>query len=232
MKKPLISVIIPVYNGERYLADAIGSVLSQTYSSVELIVADDGSTDRTAEIVSHFCNRLYYLPCKHAGFGATLNRGIAAATGRYLAFLDADDLWMERKLELQIKAITEKDVNMVFGHIQQFISPELDDEDKDKFVYKAAPMPAYCSSTIMVSKELFYKIGEFTTEYPAGEFIEWFMRAKDLGVTIHLLPDIIAKRRLHLHNTTRILRQQKNHINYARILKAGINRRRATNNKK
>src|ERR1700758_706720 len=100
-EKSLISVIIPVYNAEKYLAEAIESVLAQTYRPIEVIVVDDGSTDSSADIAKRFASVRYCFQ-SHSGLGATRNRGIDLSQGKFLAFLDADDLWVEDKLTHQM----------------------------------------------------------------------------------------------------------------------------------
>ncbi len=92
---PLVSVGIPVYNCERFLAEAIESVLAQTYRHVEVIVVDDGSVDHSADIAGNFGPRVRYCYQKNSGIGAARNRGLALASGELLAFLDADDCWVK-----------------------------------------------------------------------------------------------------------------------------------------
>ena len=96
--------MIPAFDAERYLGDAIESILRQTCPPVELIVVDDGSSDRTPEIALSFGDSVRCVRQPHSGIGAALNRGIAMAHGALLAFLDADDLWTENKLALQLEA--------------------------------------------------------------------------------------------------------------------------------
>lgn len=109
---------MPAYNGERFIAQSILSVLAQTYRGLELIVIDDGSTDRTADIVREFQktdNRIRYIRQKNSGQAAARNTGIRDSQGDLIAFLDQDDLWLEQKLEVQIKAIDEAGVDVVFS---------------------------------------------------------------------------------------------------------------------
>ena len=104
-----ISVIIPVFNGERTIRETIESVLAQTFSDFELIIIDDGSQDATLEIVEEFSDsRLKLFSYQNAGLAASRNRGIANATGEYVAFIDADDLWTPDKLNAQYQALQEK----------------------------------------------------------------------------------------------------------------------------
>jgi len=105
---PLISVIIPAYNAEKTIQQTIESVLNQTLSDFEILVINDGSTDRTLEIVSQIDDaRLRVFSYANAGVAPTRNRGLTQATGEYISFLDADDLWTPDKLEAQLKALQE-----------------------------------------------------------------------------------------------------------------------------
>ena len=97
-----ISVIIPAYNYARYLAEAIDSALGQTYAPLEVIVVDDASTDDTPRVLAAYGQRIRAIRQPNGGAGAARNTGIAAARGEYVAFLDADDVWLPRKLELQM----------------------------------------------------------------------------------------------------------------------------------
>ena len=115
-----ISVIIPVYNCDRYLAQAIESVLAQTYQPMEIIVVDDGSTDNSGAVAKNFGSSVRYYFHDNSGLGATRNRGIELAQGNFLAFIDADDLWVENKLSHQIAAFeTNPQLDIVFGLAQQ-----------------------------------------------------------------------------------------------------------------
>ncbi len=100
---PRISVIIPCYNNKPYIRECLNSVLSQTFSDYEVIVVDDGSTDGTGEIIQNYLPRVRYLRQSNQGPAAARNAGIEAASGEYIAFQDADDLWYPEKLEMQLK---------------------------------------------------------------------------------------------------------------------------------
>src|SRR5207245_10700422 len=102
-----VSAIIPVFNGERYLAEAIESVLAQTSPASEIVVVDDGSTDGSGAGAGRFGSAARLVFGGHAGAGAARNRGVAESTGELLAFLDADDIWPSDKLERQLAALFE-----------------------------------------------------------------------------------------------------------------------------
>jgi glycosyltransferase involved in cell wall biosynthesis len=220
-----ISTIVPVYNGECYIEAAIKSIIAQTYPAEEIIVIDDGSTDGSGAIVESFGPRVIYDFQSHTGVSAALNKGVALAKHDCFAFLDADDLWAENKLELQIAAINQSNVDMVFGHLQQFISPELDEKDKSILFCPEEPEPGYSRDTLLVKKEIFFKVGLFSVNYQAGEFIDWYLRAKYLGLKSFMLPNVVAKRRLHKTNMTGQDTEIKK--DYIRVLKAGLDQRRS-----
>lgn len=185
MDRPLVSVIIPVYNGGSYLAEAIESVLTQTYTGTEIIVIDDGSTDGSPEIVRKFSPVVKYYYQSNAGTGAARNHGIEVARGSFFAFLDADDLWLQDKLSLQIAAFQDKSgVDIVFGHVKQFHSPELDETERSKTHCPEELMPGLLPCTMLIKREAFFRVGLFETQWEVGQDVSWIMRAKDN--TVHL----------------------------------------------
>lgn len=99
---PRVSIIIPTYNGDRFVVQTLESVLNQTYRDYEIIVINDGSTDRTAEILQPYHNRIRYLEQANQGVATARNRGLALAQGELIAFLDQDDVWLPNKLALQV----------------------------------------------------------------------------------------------------------------------------------
>jgi len=224
--QPLVSVIIPVYNGEQYLGEAIESVLAQTYEEVELIVVDDGSTDKSAAVAKCFADVRYCFQ-PNGGIGAARNRGTDLARGGLLAFLDADDRWVADKLLWQTKALAgDTELAMVFGHVQQFPSPELPQTIKDSMTYTPEPMPGYSGGTMLIRRAAFDRVGRFSTGLQVGEFIEWYLRTIDLGLKSRMLPEVVLHRRLHMSNHGINKRSEK--TDYARVLKAFLDRRRST----
>src|SRR6267378_3262722 len=97
MKKSLISCIIPVFNGARYLREAVESILGQTYRPIEIIIVDDGSTDNTADVVKNYGDQVRYVCQPNGGPSAARNQGVSVAQGAFVAFLDQDDVWHPEK---------------------------------------------------------------------------------------------------------------------------------------
>ena len=222
---PLISVIIPVYNCEKYLAEAISSVLSQSYKNTEVLVVDDGSTDNSRSVAERFTKqgRVKYLFQRNLGIGAARNSAIAIAKGKFLALLDADDLWVDDRLTWQMNEFEQDpDLDMAFGFVQQFYSPELDCQDQEGI---AKPMAGYFPGTLLVKKESFFKVGVFPTDRKVGEFLDWLLRANENGLKSILLPQVIQKRRIHHMNQG--IQEAQSKIDYVRILKEALDRRRA-----
>lgn len=223
---PLISTIVPVYNGGRYLADALESVLNQGYRPIEIIVVDDGSIDGSAEVARSYGGRIRYHYQPNRGAGVARNVGVDLAMGAYFAFLDADDLWTERKLERQTEALeADGSMDMVFGHVQQFVSPDVPDALRQRLKCPPGEMPGRVPATMLVRRDAFRRVGYFSSRI--GEAVEWTLRALDLGMKSIVLPEVVLRRRLHAGNTARLSRGAARE--YAALLKATLDRRRAGN---
>jgi glycosyltransferase involved in cell wall biosynthesis len=224
-EKNHISVIIPAYNAERYLGEAITSVFAQTHRPHEIIVIDDGSTDDTANVAQSFSPSVRYEWQPNGGASAARNRGIESATGNFLAFLDADDLWTENKLAHQLAAF-ERDpaLKMVFGHVQQFYSPELGEEIKKRIKLPAEIMRGFHPGAMLIKREAFFRVGLFNPALQLGEVVDWHVRAMELGLKTLMLTDVVMKRRLHQTNQGIYKREAR--VEYLQILKASLDRRR------
>jgi len=223
----LVSVVIPVYNGAGYLAEAVESVLSQSYRPIEVIVVDDGSTDESAEVARAYIPKVRYCYQPNGGTAASKNRGVQLAEGRFLAFLDADDLWEADKLSLQMAAFdADPQLDMVFGQMRHFISPDLDEASARRLVCPAELMPGYSADTMMIKYDSFLKVGLFDVQCRRGSFIDWYLKATDLSLKSVILPDLMARRRLH--TTNHGIQKRNLATDYVRLLKRSLDRRRAS----
>jgi glycosyltransferase involved in cell wall biosynthesis len=221
-----ISVLIPAFDAERYLGEAIDSVLAQTLAPLELIVVDDGSEDGTAAVARSYGDRVVFESQARAGGSVARNRAVDLARGSYLAFLDADDRFTPRKLELQLAALEEEpELDMVFGHVREFVSPELPAEET---VGLRPPKPSspWVSPTLMlIRRASFDRVGGFRPELRVGQTVDWAARAIDAGLKSLMLPEVVLERRLHPRSTgTRELASRSQYID---VIRASMARRRA-----
>lgn len=223
--KPLVSAIIPVYNCEKYLGEAIESILNQTYSNTEIIVVDDGSEDGTSTVAEKYTDQINLIRQKNSGIGMARNTGIKNAGGEFLAFLDADDIWSPDKLSKQLEIFRmNNNVDIVYGHVKQFLSPEIRDEIKNRYRCPEEKMPGRLASTMLIKKQKFLDVGPFSSNKGVGTDIDWYLRATDKGLNVYLLDEVVMKRRIHTTNTG-ILHKDKR-IDYVRHLKESLDRRR------
>jgi len=184
---PTVSVIIPCYNNAEYLSEAVDSVLRQAYVDFEIIVIDDGSVDNTSEVSACFSDdkrfRYHYQP--NQGLSAARNKGIELAKGRFIALLDADDIWLPEKLDRQMKLLSsDPDIGMVFTDFSTFdssgviASRKLPGQDvnlitytrmfeRNNFIYP---------STVMVRKDVFDECGGFDTTLRSIEDYDMWLR--------------------------------------------------------
>lgn len=221
-----ISAIMAAYNAEPYLAQALDSVLAQTLPADEIIVVDDGSTDRTAEVLRAYAGRIRIIRQHNRGPAHAFNAGIAAASGDALAFLDADDLWLPNKLEIQSEALSaEQGLEAVFGHVQQFASPDLAAETASTYAVPSVPQPGISKIALLIRRRAFERIGSFDQKYSVIDFVEWYARAQTLGLRSRMLSQVVALRRQHPGNLGRRKRSEEQ-AELLNMLKRSIDLRR------
>jgi glycosyltransferase involved in cell wall biosynthesis len=225
--EPSISVMIGVYNAAPYLGEAIESALTQTRRPLEVVVVDDGSTDGSAEVARRFGEPVVVVHQENAGNGAARNHAVRLASGDLFAFLDADDRFTPNKLELQWRALeADPELDVVFGHVQEFVSPELTVEQRGSIRPPAPePRPWTAPNLMLIRRESFMRIGPFAEDLKVGVTVDWYARAQDAGLRAAMLPDVVLERRLHLTNNG--LRESDSRAQYLRVLRASLERRRA-----
>ncbi len=224
--KPAVSVVMPVFNTEKYVAEAIESVLNQTFKDIDLICIDDGSSDRSAEIIKSFGDRVHLLQNeKNSGIGRSRNRGMVAAQGNYIAFIDADDIWKSDKLEKQIDQF-EQDSSLAvcFTMMQCFLSPELPEEIKKIRFCPSEPTAGYIAGTVMVTREVMERVGAFNEQLRIGEFIDWYTKAQDAGFKSIKLDDVLYLRRIHETNTG--VNERPSRLDYLKVARSVLTRRK------
>jgi len=221
---PLVSVVIPVFNGERFLREAVESVLAQQYSPVEIIIVDDGSTDSTATVARSFPETVRYLHQTNQGPAAARNRGIEHAQGSLIAFADADDLWPPLKLELQLPyLIQDPNIEIVLGRIQQVLLSETVDGQTQSQEFAEAAFSVNLGSAV-VRKSVFERVGLFDETMRYSEDVDWFMRAREAGAAIMTIDAVTLFYRQHEQNMTR--GKSAAELNVLKALKRSLDRRR------
>jgi len=225
MSNPLVSAIIPVKDGERFLAEALNSVLEQGYRPLEIIVVDDGSTDGTAEITRSF-EEVRYLFQTNQGHAAAMNLGIEKAGGEFLAFLDADDLWEPNKLQRQVAYLLQHpEVDCVIGKTRNFLEPGTHlpaRVTKDLLLTDAVLLAL---GALLARKSVFQVAGVFDVSYPHAKDVDWFIRAREAGLRMAVLPEVLLRRRLHGSN--RSFSHEARTAEFMRAVRSTIERRRA-----
>ena len=136
--EPLISVVVPVHNGAAYLSDALGSIAAQGHRRLDIVVVDDGSTDESASIARSF-EKVIYLHQPNRGVATARNTGIEHASGEFIAFLDADDLWLPNYLEAQIEFVREHDCDLVCADAEVFSDSARNDKTYMESLMPEAP---------------------------------------------------------------------------------------------
>lgn len=222
-----ISAIIPVHNGERYLAEAIRSVLAQTLPPDEIIVVDDGSTDASGEIARDFGPPVRVLTQANLGPAAARNLGVQHATGELLAFLDADDLWLPDKLARQAQVLWgDSACEAVFGRVENFISPEMCKAECCALAHAARQSGHIHIGALLIRRAAFLRVGWFDAGLRHGDFIDWWARASQIPLVYTALPDLVLRRRLHADNLTR--REPGGRRDYLALLRQHLVRQRET----
>lgn len=210
----LVSIILPTYNGASrgFLADAIKSVLNQTYKKFELLIIDDGSTDNTKELCANYPDpRVKYFYQENTGVSVARNNGIQKSSGEFICFLDDDDMWLEEKLEKQIKLSQKKDFGL------SFTSLEIISQDGQRtgavggknatgnvFEEMLVANLVNCTSSVMVPRGVLEEIGFFKEHLAYAEDYDlWLRIAKKYP--LHSIPEVLVLYRKHENNVSKKL---------------------------
>ena len=220
-----ISVIVPAFNAARYLPEAVASIHEQTCAPLEIIVIDDGSTDETPEVVRALGNAVVSIRQSNLGIGAARNRGVEAARGNYLAFLDADDLFMPGKLARQLAHLRgEGGPDISFGCVEEFVDSDPSRDQASSLVARVGARGGGVPGAMLISRADFLRVGVFDVSWRVGEFADWYMRAMDAGLRAETLDEVVLRRRLHGDNVG--IRERASRADFARIMKRALDRRK------
>jgi len=200
---PETSVIIPTFNRFDFLKEAIDSVLRQAYRDFELIVVDDGSTDGTTAYLRSLGGSIRYIRQENAGPATARNRGVAMARGRYVAFLDSDDLWQKNKLAVQVSEMKAHDVTVSYTDeiwIRKGVrvNPKKKHSKYSGWIFEhCLPLCIVSPSSVMMQREFFDAVGGFDEKLPVCEDYDLWLRAS-LKVPFHFIAEkLIIKRGGH-----------------------------------
>ncbi len=219
---PKVSVVIPAYNSERFIWDAIESVLGQTYRDFELIVVDDGSQDQTAQKIKGYDDRLTYLYQPNSGQARARNLGHTHSSGEYLAFLDSDDGWYPKMLEIEVRAMDDNpQAGLVYSDVdiideegkllqERYLAQRAKrKKPKDSFVgYHWIPFP----SASLKRRDIFEKAGCFDVSfYQGGEDVLLWAKMYRLA-DFQWVPQSLSQRRFHRHSSKHLGTRHEAHV--------------------
>ncbi|MBW6442117.1 glycosyltransferase [Patescibacteria group bacterium] len=222
---PLVSVIMPAYNSEKYISEAIESILNQSFKDFEFIIIDDGSTDKTWEIIQEYAEKDERVVAvkneKNLNNYACRNKGIKISKGKYIVWQDSDDISMSNRLEKQVDFMENNLEVGICGSFMQIFTDEKDlnirkysTEDKDlrKDIFKYSPI---AQPTAIIRKECYEKVGYYDDSYDATQDLDMTFR---IGNEFKLanIPEVLIRYRVHPNSVT-YKKVKKQIINALRI---------------
>ena len=224
MNRPLVSVIVPVYNGESYLGAALESIFAQDYHPFEVIVVDDGSIDESAAIARSY-KEVRYIHQPNQGVAVARNVGIAVARGEFIAFLDADDIWTPDKLNVQVNYLTDHpDIQYTCGRVKFFLEPGCSIPPWFRKELFENDHVGRIMDTLVARKSLFEKIGKFDPDLITAEDVDWFARANDNYISTAIIPRVLLYKRIH--DTNLSLNTPTNNQDLLKALHRSVSRKR------
>jgi len=228
-KVPVLSIIMGTYNSEKYISEAVDSILKQTFTDFEFIIVDDGSVDKTASILKNFCqkdSRIKVLWQKeNIGLARSLNRALNIAKGKYIARMDADDIALKERLEREIEFLEKNEDYSIVGTGCYFLNSKgeifgekifpIYDKDIKKELLKGN---AFLHSSVMIKREIMAKFGGYDEKFKFSQDYDLWLRMMN-HCKMHNLPEKLMVKRFHYRCLT--IEKKKEQSKYA--LKARIN---------
>lgn len=219
-----VDILTSVRNGESYILEAIQSVQKQTFSDWTYFIVDDGSTDNTKSIVEKQAlndHRIHFSSQAANGASSALNKVMKLGSGKFISFIDADDLWHPSKLKKQIE-VFEKDaaLNFCFTMVEEF------DESKNlefhSYRARKEALRGYIRSSLLFKRKMIESVGYFDEEIAMGDFIDWLSEPIHRKENLFVLEDVLTYRRVHGNNMTAFGDKQ----GYLKILKKHLDRKK------
>ena len=225
MNNPLVSVVMAVKDGERFVAAAIKSVLAQDYRPIEILVVDGHSTDRTAEIAKSFSEVRYILQ-EERGVPDAYNLGIKEARGAFIAFLSSDDLWMTDKLSAQVGyLLSHPHVEYATARVKFFLEPGYAKPSGFREELFAGDHVAHIMETLVARRSAFEKVGTFDLALKTAHDVDWFARANDQSVPTAVIDKVLLHKRVHDENIS--VNSQANTQELLQAIRGSILRKRS-----
>ena len=223
--RPLISVIIPVYNGARFLPESVASILVQKYPNIEIIVVDDGSTDEIDDVVPQLPVDVRFLKQDYAtGLAAARNRGILEASGELITFLDVENLWPDGNLQIMVDLLSDDSSCDVVQGLGQVLKADAETGPRDFVGIPGESFPNYLAAAIY-RREVFLTVGLFDRELGFGEDTDWFNRAREHGLKLRQLDQVTLL--IRHHDASMIGGKSLRDLNSLMVLKNALDRERA-----
>ena len=193
-------MVVPARDAEEHLGASLESVLGQTHAPLEVIVVEDGSEDSTAELARSFGERVRVLQFERGlGPAAARNRGVAATRGEMIAFNDSDDLWHPQKLERQLRCFAMNPrLDCCFTHLELFWDEGAAWEEaavRERAPARADDVPGYAAITLLARRSAFERVGDLEEDRRHSDVVEWVLRARELGVEIEVLEEVLVRHR-------------------------------------
>lgn len=224
MDSHLVSVIIVVKNGDRYLGNAIESVLAQSYQLYEIIVVDGQSTDRTEKVAKSY-EQVRLVRQTGKGIADAYNLGIDSATGEFIAFLSHDDVWTPDKLTLQVNYLLEHpEVQYTVARVKFFLEEGHTIPPGFREELLTSDRIGYIMETLVARKSLFSDIGKLNPDFIVANDVDWFARAKDRKIKSAVVERVLLHKRVH--NTNLSLTSSDNNKDLLKLLQKSIERQR------
>ena len=217
--------MVPVFNREGFVVEAVTSALEQSWTPLEVVVVDDGSTDATPEVLERFGSTIHVLRQPNRGVAAARNSGIAASQGELVVHLDSDDVLPPESVRLRVEALLEDPgLHAATGHVEQFLDPGMEEALRERFACPSDPLPGVTMGALLVRRSFMHEVGLVDESFRNAADMDWLMRAQEAGMRMRILPDVVLLRRIHGANlgvTSGEAAKAR-----LRVLKAGLDRRR------